>query len=135
MSNPWKLAVAPAGARFTVKVNVCEAFAPTPLLALNISVYIPLVPLGGVPLSTPVAGLKFNQPGGVPLSVMEGAGLPAAVTLNVPGESIVNAAAGALVNEGTVCCDAPKNIPLTTAFPLFVLVTTIFACPDTFHTR
>ena len=134
VSTPWKVAWGAAAAAFTVSVNIWLAGGITPLSAVNVTLYVPLVPGAGVPLSTPVSGLKPPPIGRPPLMLSAGAGLPEAVTVNVPGVPTVKVAALALVNAGADCGGIPKKIPLITAL-LALLITLICTCPETFHTR
>jgi hypothetical protein len=82
----------------TVSVKLWIAFVPTPLLAVNVIGYIPVVPDAGMPLSTPP--LNVTPLGNVPDSLIAGAGNPVAVTLNVPDEPTVNVVLMALVIAG-----------------------------------
>src|SRR5262249_31612829 len=82
------------------------AFGSTPLLAVNVSAYVPPVPGPGVPASTPLGlpGVKPTGAGGVPpVSVTVGAGDPVAVTEKFPAVPTANVTAFALVTRGPVC--------------------------------
>jgi hypothetical protein len=59
------------------------------------------LPVGGVPLRTPVVALKVNQVGSVPAETVT-AGMPVAVTVNEPCVPAVKVVLGALVNAGAV---------------------------------
>src|SRR5437879_1209932 len=101
--NVVLLALVITGAVFTVSVKFCVAAVPTPLLAVNMIGYVPLVPAAGVPLSVPVPlplSAKVTPPGSVPDSVRAGAGKPVVVTINVPGPPKANDALLALVIAG-----------------------------------
>ena len=80
-----------------------------------VTLYVLLVPGPGVPLSTPVSGLKFTPIGKPPLILSAGAGLPEAVTVNVPGDPTANVVDAGLVNIGAICGAISKNAALTTA--------------------
>jgi len=81
----------------TFNVKLCTAFDPTPLLAVKLMLYVPPVPVAGVPLNTPVATLKVTPLGKVPDSLRLGAGKPVAVTVNEPAAPTVKVALLALV--------------------------------------
>ena len=80
-----------AGASLTVSVRFCDA-EPTAFVAVNVIEYWRPVPAAGVPEITPVAGLKPSPAGKLPVIDSDGAGLPVAVTWNVPNEPTLNAA-------------------------------------------
>ena len=63
----------------TVRVKLCIAALPTPLLAVKVIGYVPPVPAAGVRLSTPVAGVNVTPLGNAPLSLSVGVGIPVAV--------------------------------------------------------
>src|SRR4029077_8429732 len=68
----------------TIRVKACEAGVPTPLLAVNVSEYVPAVPTPGVPLNVPVPfplSLNVTPLGSVPDSASDGVGAPVAVTV------------------------------------------------------
>jgi hypothetical protein len=91
------------GAVFTVSVKGWLAGVPTPLVAVKVMEYVPLVPAAGVPLSVPVPfplSAKVTPFGSVPDSVRVGAGKPVVVTINVPGPPKANDALLALVMAG-----------------------------------
>jgi hypothetical protein len=64
--------------------------------------YVPPVPATGVPLRTPVAGVNVTPVGNVPVSLNVGAGVPVAITVNVPGVPTVNVVLPPLVITGAV---------------------------------
>jgi muconolactone delta-isomerase len=82
----------------TVSVKLWTAFVPTSLLAVNVIGYVPAVPDAGMPLRTPA--LKVTPLGKFPDSLIAGTGNPAAITLNVPDEPVVNVVLVALVIAG-----------------------------------
>jgi hypothetical protein len=94
------LALVITGAVFTVSVKVWLACVPTPLLAVKLMGYVPLVPAAGVPLRTPVAGVNVTPAGSVPVSPNVGAGNPVAVTVKVPAAPTLKVALFALVIIG-----------------------------------
>src|SRR5579871_5606679 len=98
--NAALLALVMAGACLMVSVKFCVAELPTPLLAVKTRLYVPPVPVAGVPLRTPVLVLKVTPLGSVPDSLSVGVGEPVAVTVNVPADPAVNAALFALVMLG-----------------------------------
>jgi hypothetical protein len=65
---------------------------------VNVIGYVP--PAVGVPDRIPAAVLNVTPFGSVPLSVHVGAGVPVAVTLNVPAVPTVNVTLFALVIDG-----------------------------------
>jgi hypothetical protein len=84
-------------------VKFCTAFEPTPLFALKVRVYVPLVPLPGVPLRVPVPlplFLNVTPFGNVPDSANDGIGKPVVVTVNDPATPTVNVVLVALVMDG-----------------------------------
>ena len=87
------------GGLMTVRVNACDAFGETPLLALKVMSYVPLVP-AGTPLSEPVTALNVTPVGSAPVSDSPGEGTPVAVTANEPAIPIVNDVLAALVIAG-----------------------------------
>jgi hypothetical protein len=105
-ANVVLLALVIAGAWSTVSVKACEAGVPTPLLAVNVSGYVPPVPATGVPLkvAVPFALATNIMPlGSAPASVMDGAGSPVVVTVKLPVPPTVNVVLLALVIVGAVC--------------------------------
>jgi hypothetical protein len=98
--NVVLLALVITGAVFTVSVKLCIAAVPTPLLAVKLMGYVPLVPAAGVPLRTPVAGVNVTPAGNVPVSANVGAGNPVAVTVKVPAAPTLKVALFALVIIG-----------------------------------
>jgi hypothetical protein len=92
-----------------------------PLLAVNVSVYVPLLPAAGDPLSVPVPfalGVNVTPLGSAPDSLRVGAGVPVVVTVNVAAAPIANELLFALVIVGawsTVnvkACEAGVPTPL-----------------------
>jgi hypothetical protein len=75
---------------------------PEVLVALNMIGYVPPVPAAGVPLRTPVVVLNVTPVGNVPVSLNVGAGVPVAITVNVPGVPTVNVVLLPLVITGAV---------------------------------
>ena len=102
--NVAAFALVKAGAPFTVSVKVWTAGAPTPLLAVNVSAYVPPVPAAAVPPSVPVPSPLSTHviPAGraAPPRVIVGTGNPVVVTANVPGAPMGNVVAAALVIAG-----------------------------------
>jgi hypothetical protein len=73
------------------------------LCALIVSVYVPAVPLPGVPLRAAVPfplSLNVTPLGSVPVSFNDGVGVPVVVTVNVPATPAANVALFALVMTG-----------------------------------
>ena len=89
-----------AGAWLTVRVKLCTALLPTPLLALKLIGYVPKVPAAGVPLNVLVAELNVTPLGSVPVCVTVGAGTPVVVTVKVAALPTVKVVAFALVIAG-----------------------------------
>src|SRR5205823_5646607 len=86
-----------------VRVNACCALVPTPLLAVNVSVYVPMALDGAVPLRVPVPlplSTNVTPLGSVPIRAMDGGGNPLVVTVNVPGCPQLNVVLLALVSAG-----------------------------------
>jgi hypothetical protein len=88
------------GSGMTVRVKVWGTLE-TEFVAVNVMLYGELaeLPVGGVPLRTPVVALKFSQLGSVPAEIV-GAGVPEAATVNVPCLVSVKVVLFALVNAG-----------------------------------
>jgi hypothetical protein len=87
-------------------VKLWLAAVPTPLLAVKVSGYVPLVPEAGVPLSVPVPfplSLNVTPLGSAPVSLSEGVGVPVAVTVKLPAMPTVNVVLFALVIAGAAC--------------------------------
>jgi hypothetical protein len=84
----------------TDRTKLWTAFEPIPLLAVKMMLYVPAVPVVGVPLSTPVAPLNVTPPGSGPLSLSVGEGRPVAIIVNEPGKPTVNVALATLVILG-----------------------------------
>ena len=100
---------------FTVSVKLCEAFVPTPLLAVMVRAYVPTLPDDGVPLSVAVPfPLLWNVTplGNVPASATEGVGVPVVVIAKLPAVPAVNAALLALLIAGAVepLSEPPVNV-------------------------
>ena len=70
------------------------------MVAVIDSVYLPAVPVAGVPLSTPVAVLKVTPPGNAPVSANL-VGELVAVTVKLPAVPTVKLVLLALVMLGT----------------------------------
>jgi hypothetical protein len=98
--NDVVFALVIAAAWLTVSMKLCVAAVPIPLLAVKVMLYAPPVPAAGVPLSTPVEGLKVTPLGNVPVTVKVGAGRPVAVTVNEPAVPAVNVVIFPLVIPG-----------------------------------
>jgi hypothetical protein len=88
------------GASSTVNVKLWVASVPAPLCAVNVMPYVPPVLVAGVPLSTPVELLNVTPVGSGPDSLSVGAGVPVAITVNVPGAPTVNVVLFELVIVG-----------------------------------
>jgi hypothetical protein len=82
---------------FTVRVKFCVASEPIPLWAVKVIEYAPPELAAGVPERTPVAELNVTPGGNAPDSLNIGAGVPVAVTVNVPVVPTVNVVLFALV--------------------------------------
>ena len=80
--------------------RVCCAVAPTPLVALRVTLYVPLVAAPAEPDRTPVPALNVSPAGSDPVRVNVGVGYPRVVTWNESGTPIVAAAVAGLVNPG-----------------------------------
>ena len=102
-----------AGAWLTVNVKLCVAFGETPLFAVIVMTYVPPVPAAGVPERTP-ALLSVTPLGSVPVSVNVGAGVPVAVTVNIPALPTTNVALFPLVITGATVVTVPVLNPTTT---------------------
>jgi hypothetical protein len=90
-----------AGDAFTVRLNVCVPSGPTPLNAVTMSGYVPL--LVGVPLRVAVPSplsANVTPSGKSPVAISAGSGSPVVVTVNVPGDPVRKAALGPLVIVG-----------------------------------
>jgi hypothetical protein len=88
------------GAGTTDRVKFWTASLPIPFCALNVRLYVPLLPAAGVPASTPVEVSNDIPLGSAPVSTKVGVGLPVAVTVNDPNAPAVNTALFALVMTG-----------------------------------
>lgn len=115
------LALENTGALFTVNVKDCVALLPTPLPAVKEMLYVPFVPVAGVPLRVPVPfplSANVTPFGSGPDSVKAGVGKPDAATWNVPApptEKVVLLAlviAGASSTVKVKLCVALLPIPL-----------------------
>ena len=89
---------------FTVNVKFWVALGETPLLAVNVRLYVPPVPAAGVPLSVPVLlplSTNVTPPGSdaPPLAIV-GVGYPVVVTMNEPALPTVKVVLVALVIAG-----------------------------------
>jgi hypothetical protein len=87
--------------KLTVNVKLWTALEPTPLLAVNWMLNVPIV--AGVPLSVPVPlwlSLNVTPLGSVPVSLSAGVGYPVVVNVNVPATPTVNDVLVALVIVG-----------------------------------
>jgi hypothetical protein len=107
--------VTTAAGGFTVSVKLCEAFVPTPLLAVIVREYVPPLPDDGVPLSAAVPfPLLWNVTplGSVPVSAYEGVGVPVVVIAKLPAVPAVNVALLALLIAGCVepLSEPPVNV-------------------------
>lgn len=97
------LALEIAGAWLTASVKAWLGFGVVPFCAVNVRLYVPLVPAAGVPLNLAVPLPLFTNvtpDGRAPDSVMVGAGVPAVVIVNVPAAPTLNAVVAALVMAG-----------------------------------
>ena len=77
---------------------------------------MPAVPAAGVPLNTLVAALKVTPLGSAPVSLSVGAGVPVAVTVNVPAVPTMNVALAALVMVGATFAGFTVSVKLCVAF-------------------
>jgi hypothetical protein len=82
MSKVMALALLIIGAWPTINVKLCVAELPTPLRALKVMKYVPLVPAAGVPLNKPLEAVNVIPDGSAPVSLKLGVGEPVAVTVN-----------------------------------------------------
>ena len=92
-----------AGAWFTVSVNDCVAFEPTPLAAVSVKENVPPLPAAGVPASVAVPfplSVNVTPPGNVPTSEMLGVGAPVVITVKLPIEPAMNVVLSALTIVG-----------------------------------
>jgi len=114
--NVVLLALVITGAVFTVSMKLWLTGEPTPLVAVNVMVDVPLVPDAGVPLSVPVPfplSVKVTPLGSVPDSLSVGLGNPVVVTVKLPGAPTVKVALFALVMAGAW---STVSVKLCTAF-------------------
>jgi len=91
------------GAVFTVRVKLCAAGVPTPLLAVKLRGYMAAVPDAGVPLNVPVPlplSTKVTPLGSAPVSVRADTGKPVVITVNEEDVPTVNVVLLALVMTG-----------------------------------
>jgi hypothetical protein len=106
-----------AGAWFTVSVKFCVALGATPLAAVIVIGYVPPLPGAGVPARDPAA-VSVTPAGNDPVSLNVAAGVPVAVTVNVPAVPAAKLALLALVMAGAPFttmvkfCIALGNTPL-----------------------
>src|SRR5215472_4770202 len=85
--NVVLLALVITGAVPTVRVKVCVAVVPTPLLAVKAMEYVPTLPDAGVRVSVPVPFAppeRESPPGNAPFPVKLAAGKPPVATVNNP---------------------------------------------------
>lgn len=68
--RPWSVEEVEVLRQWTMRVNDCVAFGRVPLLAVKVSLYEP--DLFGIPLSTPLVGLKLTPEGSDPETFSEG---------------------------------------------------------------
>ena len=120
---PWLkvavLAEVMVGAACTVKVKDCTASEPTPLEASNLIGYTP--PAVGVParVAVPLPLLvKVTPVGRVPLSAMEGVGVPVDVTVKVPAVPLVKVLLAAEVMVGAASTVKVKDWVASEPTPL-----------------
>ena len=85
---------------FTTSEKGWTKLDPTPLLAVNVMLYVPFVPAAGVPLNAPVPAVNVTPLGSAPDSAIVGAGKPAAVVVKDPANPTVKLALAALVIAG-----------------------------------
>jgi hypothetical protein len=97
--NDADAALVNVGASWTVRVKLWVA-VPAALVAVNVIGKVPPVPAVGVPLSTPVMGLKVTPLGSAPVSFSVGAGNPVAVTVKLADCPTVNVVDEPLVIVG-----------------------------------
>ena len=90
------------GAGTMARVKFWTASLPIPFWALNVRLYVPLLPTAGVPDNTPVEVSNDIPLGSVPVSTKVGVGLPVAVTVNDPNAPAVSVALFPLVMTGAV---------------------------------
>jgi hypothetical protein len=98
---------------FTVSVKVCLGLVPPAFVAVKPIGYDPLVPVPGVPLSTPEAVLNVTPAGSVPVSLND-VGDPVAVTWNIPNVPTVKVVLAALEIDGAV------GVVVVASFSVFV---------------
>ena len=104
-----------AGLQLTIRVKACVALGRVPLEAVNVIGNVPRAVGPGVPESTPVAGLKVTPGGSTPDSDKLGAGVPVAVTVNVPSAPMVNVVVFGLVIAGATPTGATVSVNGCTA--------------------
>jgi hypothetical protein len=103
----------------TVRVKLCVAALPIPLLACSVNVKGDPELLVGVPVMAPVVPSKDAQGGKVPLAMLKvGAGEPVAVTVKVPALFTENVVLLALVIAGACVTVSVKDWVATGATPL-----------------
>ena len=79
------------------------ALVPTPLEAVKVRLYVPLVPAAGVPLSVAVPlwlSANVTPLGRAPASLRLAIGKPVVVTMKLPADPTVNVALLTLVMAG-----------------------------------
>ena len=108
------------GARTMDSVKLWTASLPIPFCALNVRLYVPSVPVAGVPASRPVEVLNVRPVGRVPLSTKTGVGDPVAVTVNDPKAPTVNAVLFGLVMTGAAAVPTTAEPHIVPAHALIV---------------
>ena len=114
-----------AGADCTVKVKVCVASGLTPLVAVMLNEYTPLLPAAGVPdrvaVPSPLS-TKLTPLGSEPNSDNAGVGKPVEVTVKVPAEPSVNVVLAADVMAGADCTVKVKDCVASGLTPLVAVM-------------
>ncbi len=106
------------GAGLTVSVKLCVAFGSVPFAAVTVIGNVPLTV--GVPLSTPVAAFNVTPPGSAPVSLNVGAGVPVAVTVNVPAVPTVKVVLVELVIDGATAGGGGISVSVAWYMPVSV---------------
>jgi hypothetical protein len=91
------------------------------LLAVKVMLYAPAVPAPGVPLRIFVELLNVTPLGSLPASVMDGVGVPVAVTVKDPARPTVKIALFTLVTAGGWPAALKFAITLCGAFMVMVV--------------
>ena len=102
-----------ASADATVSVNGCGVGERTPLVAVRVSGYVPMVPDDGVPLSVALPSplsANITPAGRAPDSVRDGVGVPVVVTVKLPAAPAVNVVLLSLVIAGAVPPPLPAGL-------------------------